>query len=396
MPLPFRTLLLYIGVLGIVGAGALAFISTPPLTMQSNEPLVTVQTANVSLAEATPIPPSIEMRDEPTYASEPTVPEQQNDPTPPPPSLSGTEDQGVSAVERISNPYPFPPPSLQTINERARSALVNIMCTSGNESLRSISGSGVIIDSRGVILTNAHVAQYVLLSQSPKISLSCVIRSGAPARTLWNVEVLYIPPVWVEEHAGDITKSNPSGTGEYDYALLHITGPSDPRVPDVFKGSYPALPFDTRQAISFPEDIMLVTAYPAEFVGSTATQFDLHPVSSLMPISQLLTFHANTVDLLAFEGAVEAQSGSSGGPVVNLWGYVTGIITTTSDGLTTAERELRAITTSYINRDLSTRAGLGLAAILSGNLQITAANFKANHGSALTELLIDQIVNRLQ
>ena len=360
------------------------FQSTLPTPPQGSERAETSQIASVVSVEAPAVPQSVEV-----------IPEEPVTEPVPSPASPSPESQDVSVAARVHDPYPFPPLSFQAVNDRARAALVNVICTSGNESLRPISGSGVIIDPRGVILTNAHVAQYVMLAQSTEINLSCVIRSGAPARPMWSAEVLYIPTVWVEEHAVDITNSNPTATGEHDYALLHITGPYDARMPDASKGSYPSIPFDVREAISFPGDLMIITAYPAEFVGSAATQFDLHPVSSISPVSELLTFHAKTVDLVSFKGAAEAQSGSSGGPIVNVWGYVTGIITTTSDGLTTAERELRAITTSYIDRDLASQTGKGLAATLSGDLQATADNFKAKHSPALIKLLIDQILKRL-
>src|SRR3989344_7633758 len=396
MPLPFRTLLLYIGAFGIIGTGVFVFVSKLPIPRKADEQGETSQIASVVLVEVPAVPQSVEIIPEELVA-EPAPPPavRPTDPAPAPPASPSPESEDVSVVARIADPYPFPPLPFQTINERARAALVNILCMSGNEALRPISGSGIIIDPHGVILTNAHVAQYVLLSQSSEVDLSCVIRSGAPARPMWSAEVLYIPLVWVEEHAVDITSSNPTGTGEHDYALLRITGPYDVRVPDVSKASYPSIPFDVREAISFPGDLMLITAYPAEFVGSAATQFDLHPVSSTAPVSELLTFHSRTIDLISFKGAAEAQSGSSGGPVVNAWGYATGIITTTSDGLTTAERELRAITTSYIDRDLMLQTGTGLAATLSGDLQATADNFKAKNAPTLTKLLIDQILKRL-
>ena len=50
--------------------------------------------------------------------------------------------------------------SSEELNLKARRALVNILCTTKRGGLFSpISGSGVFIDPRGVILTNAHVGQ---------------------------------------------------------------------------------------------------------------------------------------------------------------------------------------------------------------------------------------------
>src|SRR3989344_1935480 len=84
------------------------------------------------------------------------------------------KSQRDNEVRRIEDPYPLPPDSFSVINEKTRHALVNILCMPHGGSLRPISASGVIVDPRGVILPNAHVAQYVLLSHDPRIDLSCV------------------------------------------------------------------------------------------------------------------------------------------------------------------------------------------------------------------------------
>ena len=305
-------------------------------------------------------------------------------------TASLTESTSASVV-RIQNPYPFPPKSLLLVNEAARAALVNIFCSAvGGGALWPISGSGVIIDPRGIILTNAHVAQFVLLAQSRQTNLSCIIRSGAPARALWAAEVLYISPPWIEEHAADITNENPLGTGEQDFALLRITGSLEniPVVPPL--GAIPHLPFDTRDTIGFPGDYVLAASYPAELTGST----NLHPVSSITPIQELLTFESATTDLLGLGGVIEAQGGSSGGAIVNEWGYLIGIITTTSEGETTAERELRALTLSYIDRAFARETGYSLSTLLDGNIEEFAEDFARQHIPALTKTLLDQLPRR--
>lgn len=243
-----------------------------------------------------------------------------------------------------------------------------------------ISGSGVIVDPSGVILTNAHVAQYVLLSEDTQVNLSCQIRIGAPATAAFTAEVLYIPPVWVNAHAAEINTAHPTGTGEHDYALLRITGMVNGQN---LPASFPYLPFDTREAIGFLGDQVLGASYPAEFLGGMAAENDLYPVSSISPISQLLTFASSTVDVISIGGVVEAQSGSSGGPVVNQWGYLIGLIATTSDAPTTAARDLRAITLSYINRDIAIQTGSDLATFLNGDLAAKEASFNDNIAPAL-------------
>ena len=373
MPSRLRTFLTYIGAVGVVVAAIVVLViaQQPSSTISSNPTADTAQVANASLpSEATPL---------------------ETAPLSPP---SPNTEQSIASVARTQDPYPFPQELFPVIHEKTRAALVNIFCATSGGSFQSTSGSGVIIDPRGIILTNAHVAQYVLLAQSSRTDLSCFVRYGAPAQALWEAEVLYIPPVWVGEHAADITNANPTGTGEHDYALLRITRSAGDlsAAPEPIR--IPSLPFDTREAIAFPSDFVLAASYPSEFIGGTAPYFNLFPVSSIAPIGELLTFEARSVDLISLSGVAEAQSGSSGGPVVNAWGYLVGIITTTSEGATTADRELRAITLSYINRDLVTQAGLDISDILSGNVEARAAEFEAKQAPALVQALVDELSKR--
>ncbi|MDB5238317.1 MAG: hypothetical protein JWM46_587 [Candidatus Kaiserbacteria bacterium] len=301
------------------------------------------------------------------------------------PTASTTKPSGE--IVRIENPYSTQPESFSTINTRARGALVNIFCSPKGGSLRPISGSGTIIDSRGVILTNAHVAQYVLLSESPRVNLSCFIRTGSPASSKWIPKVLYIPATWVRDHAADISAEHPLGTGEHDYALLYITDSTDSTP---LPATFPAIPVDTREAIGFLNDQVLAASYPAEFTGASAN-YDLYPASSVTNIAQLLTFTTKSVDVISVGSVIEAQSGSSGGSIVNAWGRLIGVITTTSTGATTADRDLRGITLSYINRDIAAQTGSTLLNYLNGDLAAKTAAFTANDAPALYNLIIDQI-----
>ena len=300
------------------------------------------------------------------------------------PQTNAAQGQAV----RIQNPYSTPPRSLEAVNASVRSVLVNILCSS-NGAIRPISGSGVIIDSRGVILTNAHVAQYMLLAASPSINLSCTIRTGSPARPAWKADVLYIPEVWVADHAHEINAGQAViGTGEHDYALLYIGSSADGAASPE---SLPYLPIDAREAIGFPGDEVLVAGYPAEFLGGIAAENNLHAASSGTTIKRLLTFGSGTVDLLSLGGVIEAQSGSSGGAVVNPWGKLIGLITTTSSGATTAERDLHALSLSYIERDFAAQTGQSLEAFLSGSVLEKTISFNTTQTPGLLELYFDQL-----
>lgn len=372
-----RSLLLQIGFLTLMVVAFVALSRVNPLTDATVSQITSTTTSETASVAAPSLLATSSLATTTPKAKKPTAPVVKKE---------VSTDQAM----RIANPYPFPPQSFSTINEAARGALVNILCMPRSGSLRPISGSGVLIDPRGVILTNAHVAQYVLLSQSSRIDLSCTIRTGAPASARWVPEVLYIPPAWVKAHAQEINDQRPLGTGEHDYALLLITRSVDG---SPLPTTFPSLPFDTREAIGFQGDSVLAASYPAEFLGGIAAQSSLYPVSSVTTIKQLLTFNTGTVDLISLGGIIEAQSGSSGGAVVNAWGRLIGIIATTSEGDTTALRDLRAVTLSYISHDLAAQTQFDLATTLGGDVFAEAQDFSIHTAPDLIKLFIAQLTH---
>jgi S1-C subfamily serine protease len=387
-----RSLLAHVGALALIVVVFLTLVRTnPPPSSPLPESAATASVETAAVVVSTPPATA------PTATSTPNIPKKA--------ALIATKtiakkelpaDQAI----RIQNPYSFVPESFGTINESARAALVNILCMPRSGSLRPISGSGVVIDPRGVILTNAHVAQYVLLSQSPEVDLSCTVRTGSPATARWIPEILYIPPVWVATHAHEITDAHPFGSGEHDYALLLIARSVDglstqagAPLPAAPAGGFRPLPFDTREAIGFQDDSVLAASYPAEFIGSLATQFNFYAASSVTTIKQLLTFNTGTVDLISLGGIIEAQGGSSGGAVVNAWGRLIGIITTTSEGDTTAARDLRALTLSYISRDLAAQTQFDLPTTLGGDVFAEADDFNSAIAPGLINLFLDRLTH---
>ena len=137
--------------------------------------------------------------------------------TPPPlPVASAPEPEPEPELE------PTPPSDLNTL---ARGSLVNILClTQGaHHIITPISGSGVVVDDRGVILTNAHIAQFYLFEDFPTEDfITCEIRTGSPAQSSYKAELLYISPPWISDNAKTIVSENPMGTGEHDFAFLVI------------------------------------------------------------------------------------------------------------------------------------------------------------------------------
>lgn len=278
-----------------------------------------------------------------------------------------------------------PTMSPDSLNDMVRSSTVNILCEAASP-LRSTSGSGVIIDQRGLILTNAHIAQYFLL-ENTSLSVSCSIRIGSPARSKWRAKLVYIPEAWVQKHAKDILLSRAMGTGEYDYAILAVTSSVDD---EQLPSSFMFVPVNERSSTSHVGDPVLVSGYPAEFVGGSAARNTLYSSAVFSTIAQLLTFTDKVVDVVSVRGTALAQSGSSGGSFVNLYGSLVGLIVTTSIGQATDERDLHAITPEHISRSMREYIGVSLPTFLSQDWNTLLSQFDVS-ALRMSQLLLEEI-----
>jgi len=299
------------------------------------------------------------------------------------------ESQTISDSESPSESQKNP--SFSEINLTTREALVNIICISKTGgSLRPISGSGVIIDERGVILTNAHVAQYFLLVDYPqKDSLECIVRIGSPARPAYRASLIYLSPSWIDKNAHLIVESNPLGTGENDYAFLLITESTKQDTPLPQSFSF-IVPEQNTDSLTAGENVLLA-GYPAGFINGASIQRDLSIVSTIAKIEEPFTFVADTLDLLSFGGSVLAQQGASGGPAVSKENTLLGIIVTSSEEVSTADRDLRAITIGHITRSLLLQTGFDIPHLLQGDLNAKATAFNFTITPSLTARLIAEI-----
>ncbi len=283
---------------------------------------------------------------------------------------------------------PEPPlPDYAALNTYTREATVNILCTTGVGSLSPISGSGVIINQDGLIVTNAHIGQYFLLRDFHyKNFVQCVIRTGSPAYPRYHAELVYISPTWIENNKAVITEQEAKGTGEDDFAFLRITDAIDGTALPKFSH----LPLNARESIDVGEPVLLVS-YPAGFLGGQTILQSLNVTSAITNIQAILTFGTNTIDLISVGGTVVSQKGASGGAVVDKYSSIIGMISLSSDNTETSDRSLYAITPAHINRVLQTEIGMNLAQFTSQDMSAFAQTFQKTTAPLLTKILTDEL-----
>lgn len=303
-------------------------------------------------------------------------------PTLAPPDLESGANIATTAVQATPPPQkslssksvPVEPPPLSSrtlLNSSASAlvdALVNIMCyVPAGSSLHSMSGSGVIVDPKGIILTNAHVAQYFLLADH---KVSCTIRAGIPATDSYEASLIYISPAWLRANTTVLTETSPSGTGEYDFAFLAITKSAaiEP-LPSLF----PFIPLAKNPVL--PNTPVVIASYGAQFLESNQIQSSLFPTLVYGLVKEVLTFNMNTIDVLVFDGSAVAQEGSSGGGVADKNGELVGTITTSVVEGDISTRSLSAVTASYIRAEYANETGTALDLLLAKPVAASVADF---------------------
>lgn len=322
----------------------------------------------------------------PTPAVPVTVSEKPSILTPGTPEYEKSLKEALDALAQLG-PQSSSTPVTLSVNDRVRAAVVNIFCTSQvGATVSSITGSGIVIDPKGVILTNAHVGQYFLLKNYPTPgALNCVIRAGSPAYPAYTAELLYLPPSWISANAQKIDDESPTGNGEHDYALIRVTGSANASVPLPASFTYLMPSFLEENAGT---DV-LIAGYAAGFLGGAEITKNLYASSSYGKVREYYTYGSNSADLFSLGGSVVAQQGSSGGAVANLDGRLVGVVVTSTTAPDTASRDLRALSLPYIARDFEHERGIGFAEFLSRDLAKEAAAFNVGTAPTLTQQLLN-------
>lgn len=245
-----------------------------------------------------------------------------------------------------------------------------------------LSGSGVFISNRGVILTNAHVAQYFLLEgKEGKVTGRCSVRTGSPAKERYAASILYFPSTWVEKNAEELSKKSPRGTGESDFALLYVTGAKKGSLPEKF----PALPIDL-SGNTTDQETVTIAGYPSEKMNFNEVRNKLSMVVASSTTTNTRSLKGSQLtDVLTIASSEAGGTGISGGPVVVKSGEVIGIVT--SKSMAKNSGTLRAITLSYIDRTLQSQANLSLNSLLTGDFAAQANSVYAIPSSEIIKII---------
>ncbi|MBP9816675.1 MAG: trypsin-like peptidase domain-containing protein [Candidatus Pacebacteria bacterium] len=257
-----------------------------------------------------------------------------------------------------------------------KGALVNIICIPAKGyNVQGTSGTGVVIDSRGIIVTVAHVAQNFLLEDFPtKDAGNCVIRTGSPAKNAYDAELIYLSSTWIEENPETIVTSRPKGTGKDDFAFLAITKSLTGSLPASFTAVKLA-PVGARVAEG---DKIVSGSYGAEFLTSSEIRSSLYPTIAFGSIKEAYTFSKVTgnPDIFSVNAGAAAQEGSSGGGVLDAKDRFIGAITTRTVRADLSLRDLQAITIDHIRREFKRETGKDLDTYLSGNTQALVSGYE--------------------
>lgn len=264
------------------------------------------------------------------------------------------------------SPITFPRVRLQraepnTLLQKTQDATVHILCSATTpKGIRSVSGTGVMIDPRGIIISNAHIMSQLA---APDTTATCVARTGNPSANPTPLTLIYISPKWLAEYGPQIYQDELAGTGENDFALAYLQPkPNTPPQHHVFIPS-------ERIGQFTPGDTVLGCAYPAEFISADSITSRLYQNCSYINTGKGFTFAKDTFDAISLGGTILARAGVSGGPIVDQFGVLQGIMATSSRENSTSARTLTAITFEHILRSFQASERIHLREYLAQSIE---------------------------
>ena len=249
-------------------------------------------------------------------------------------------------VQPLPSPLALDPTPLLSDQEfygRFAAAAVQIYCRTSKE---IFAASGVMVNARGLVLTNAHVAE-IAESAGEK---NCQARHGNPAESFAGIEVVFT--------ADTSAKITDTEVPERDFAFLRLVESREPF-------AFAAIDFaPAREGESF-----LTLGYPSEFLQGVNAEANANLVFSVLTVAGFsdLDDDRATVEAYVFRGGLALQQGSSGTAIFRRSGGVAGLVFATTKGVTTADRDGVALTVPYMERIMRLETGEGLAEFIASH-----------------------------
>ncbi len=199
----------------------------------------------------------------------------------------------------------------------------------------------------------------------------------------FTAKPLYISEKWIENNYQQITSSSPVGTGKYDYALLLITGNTNPTIP---LPKFPSLKINTSAEFLNAGEKITVAGYPGTITSSLEIAKNSSLQTDRVMVKEIFTLNKTSIDVVSTNDTVLAQRGSSGGGAFKN-NELGGIIVSTKNGSSASNYALNILTLDYINREIKNETGKTLSNFVSGDLWKQAKDFETV-GLRLTGLLM--------
>jgi S1-C subfamily serine protease len=287
----------------------------------------------------------------------------------------------------IINTIPTFTPSAQKPSSspitRVQNSIGNVFCTTQNgNSVSVVTGSAVIVNSLGVAVTNAHVAQYPLIEKYFKANqgktMNCFGRIGSPATGNYKIDILYISPNWVRKNARNIVDPNFRETGEDDLAIIRF-------VPSTSKTfTHTNISEDNLRATS----PIYIGSYPALELRQKGINSALYGRYEQNTIRQI-DYYVSSKPIFETEQSSMGQAGSSGGGIFDSAGNLAGTIALIIQNSNTSNPYIRGLTISHINKTLA-ESGTSLDHYITGNPDVIENNFSKT-ATELESILMQQL-----
>lgn len=265
----------------------------------------------------------------------PRPPAQRPPPPPPPPPLRSPPAAAPPLVPLALSDRDF--------YDRNAMAIIQVFCITPG---KFFAASGAIVSQRGLVLTNAHVAE-IVRDAGPD---NCQARHGSPADPFAKLGIVFI--------ADTTAKIGNTEVPQTDFAFLRLADPTEP-----FRAA------EIGMADAADGATLLTLGYPSEFLQVLTASNNATLVFSSLVVAGFadLDGDATTAEAYLFRGGLALQQGSSGTAIFNPAGKIVGLMFATTKGETTAKREGVALTMSYIDTVLQAATGQGLLEFIASH-----------------------------